>query len=435
MKRYTVSIVIPTHNRSASLIRLLTALSKQTYPLEEIEVIVVANGCTDRTTEILKQIQTPFTLKIIEQSDQGPAGARNNGADRAEGRFLIFLDDDVEPSSSLVESFVAAHTCSPGKIAIGYLHPNMDGKRDFISKELRRWWEDQFNAMREPGHRFSYHEMLSGNFSIEYEKFRQLGGFDTKFRACLDDSEFGFRLLKSGASFVFIENAKGDHHENRNLRGMYVRKYNEGQAEVLLAQKHPELRPVLTLSRFQGYSIILYRLILTFAFYLSRIGDIASETLHKLLFILEWLRLRRPWRTILNILMIYWYMRGVADKLGSKKAYLNLLNEDFFQEEDESVIEIDLAQGFAGAEQRIDEERPKGLKLRYGKHEIGTLNQFPEMEYLRGDHLRPILAKYFQIQILKALASEGLVEEKFGKARLIEFGGGFLPADLGEDKE
>jgi len=430
MIRYTVSIVIPTHNRSASLLRLLDALSKQTYPLEEIEVIVVANGCTDGTPEILRKLQTSFKLKIIEQSDQGPASARNNGAANATGKLLIFLDDDIEPTFSLVESFVIAHTDSPGKVAIGYLPPHMGDKRDFLSQELRRWWEDKFNAMREAGHRFRYHDMLSGNFSIQSDKFLQLAGFDTKFRSCLDDSEFGFRLLKSGATFIFIEDAKGYHYETRNLRGMYTRKYNEGHAEVLLGQKHPELKSVLFLSHIQKFSTLAQHFLFTSAFHFSKIGDLASEIFHKLLGVLEWMRLRRPWRFILDILMIYWYMRGVADKLGSKKAFSNFLNEEFDQEKEVvSIIDIDLAEGLDCAETRINKERPKGLKIRYGKYKIGTIDPIPGMECLRGDHFRPILAKYFPIPILKALAHEGLIDEKFGVVRLIAVDDEFLSTD------
>lgn len=430
MTSYTVSIIIPTHNRSASLLRLLGALSKQTYSLEQIEVIVVANGCTDGTPEILRQLQTSFKLKIIEQSDQGPAGARNNGAAFATGQLLIFLDDDIEPTSSLVESFVTAHTDSPGKVALGYLPPHMGNKRDFLSQELRRWWEDKFNAMREPGHRFRYHDMLSGNFCIQSDKFRRIAGFDTNFRSCLDDSEFGFRLLKSGETFIFIEDAKGYHYETRNLRGMFIRKYNEGHAEVLLGQKHPELKSVLFLSQIQKFSTLVRHVLFTSAFHFSTLDDLGSEVFHKLLGVLEWMRLRRPWRFILDISMIYWYMRGAADKLGSKKAFFDFLNAEFDQEKEfASIIEINLAEGFDCAETRIDQECPNGLVIRYGKHKIGTLDPVPGLERLRGDHLRLILAKYFPIPILMALAHEGLIDEKFGAVRLIALGDEFLSAD------
>ena len=50
-----VSVIIPTHNRSASLRRTLDALRRQTYSLEQVEVVVVADGCIDDTVEMLNR--------------------------------------------------------------------------------------------------------------------------------------------------------------------------------------------------------------------------------------------------------------------------------------------------------------------------------------------------------------------------------------------
>ncbi|MBF8302594.1 MAG: glycosyl transferase family 2, partial [Candidatus Dadabacteria bacterium] len=55
----TISIIIPTHNRSASLLRTLDALRVQTYPLQQVEVLVVADGCSDGTVEGLRHYTAP----------------------------------------------------------------------------------------------------------------------------------------------------------------------------------------------------------------------------------------------------------------------------------------------------------------------------------------------------------------------------------------
>ena len=69
----TISIIIPTHNRGNSLRRTLNAMCFQTYPVDNFEVLVVADGCTDGTIEMLQSYQAPFTLNIIEQKGQGAA--------------------------------------------------------------------------------------------------------------------------------------------------------------------------------------------------------------------------------------------------------------------------------------------------------------------------------------------------------------------------
>ena len=72
-----ISVIIPTHNRSASLRVTLDALNKQTYPFEQFEVVVVADGCNDNTIDMLKTYSASFSFKVIEQPGKGAAAARN----------------------------------------------------------------------------------------------------------------------------------------------------------------------------------------------------------------------------------------------------------------------------------------------------------------------------------------------------------------------
>jgi glycosyltransferase involved in cell wall biosynthesis len=99
-----VSIVIPTHNRALQLRQTLSALAAQTFPHALMEVIVVADGCSDDTLRLMRENTRLYRqgigglLRTFEQPELGPAAARNLGARHAAGRILIFLDDDVEAS-------------------------------------------------------------------------------------------------------------------------------------------------------------------------------------------------------------------------------------------------------------------------------------------------------------------------------------------------
>src|SRR5688572_32712199 len=95
-----VTIIIPTHNRSASLRRTLTALCAQTYPLPQVELLVVADGCTDDTVAMLARYEAPFAFHIIEQGGQGAAAARNRGA--AQDRKSTRLNSSHSQSSYAV---------------------------------------------------------------------------------------------------------------------------------------------------------------------------------------------------------------------------------------------------------------------------------------------------------------------------------------------
>ncbi|MCA1627003.1 MAG: glycosyltransferase, partial [Acidobacteria bacterium] len=188
-----ISVIIPTHNRRDSLRRLLDALCAQTYPLRRVEVIVVADGCKDDTAEMVRGYHAPFALHVIEQPGLGAATARNEGAARAMGRRLVFLDDDIEPTASLLEAHERTHSeGGPRQVVMGYSLPIIEGRLGFFTMALRNWWQDEFYAMRRPGHRYTYRDLLSGNFSIESQFFARLNGFDRAYPDCGgEDYEFG----------------------------------------------------------------------------------------------------------------------------------------------------------------------------------------------------------------------------------------------------
>jgi glycosyltransferase involved in cell wall biosynthesis len=89
-----VSVVIPTLRRSHLLSRALSSVFGQTH--QPIEIIVVVDGPDDDTTRLLRSIADPRLSVIVNPRSMTAAGARNIGADRANGEWLAFLDDDDE---------------------------------------------------------------------------------------------------------------------------------------------------------------------------------------------------------------------------------------------------------------------------------------------------------------------------------------------------
>ncbi len=88
-----VSIVVPTYNNEKYLPKCLMSLMQQT--LKEIEIIVVNDGSTDRTSEILEEFsKADFRIKIINQQNKKQGAARNNGMNAANGEYIGFIDSD-----------------------------------------------------------------------------------------------------------------------------------------------------------------------------------------------------------------------------------------------------------------------------------------------------------------------------------------------------
>ena len=89
--RPAVSVVIPTYNRCRLLMRAVRSALAQT--IGDVEVIVVDDGSTDGTVEMLHQQQDPC-LRYAERAHQGACAARNAGMLLAKGRYIAFLDSD-----------------------------------------------------------------------------------------------------------------------------------------------------------------------------------------------------------------------------------------------------------------------------------------------------------------------------------------------------
>lgn len=85
------SVVIPTYNRSLLVLDTLRSCFDQTYP--EIEIVIIDDGSTDDTLEVLAAIDDP-RLVVVHQENAGPAAARNHGMRVATGDYIAFLDSD-----------------------------------------------------------------------------------------------------------------------------------------------------------------------------------------------------------------------------------------------------------------------------------------------------------------------------------------------------
>ena len=116
-----VSIILPTYNRSDTLMRAIASVQNQTF--QDWELIVVDDGSTDNTVSLLTGLDPRLT--VICQPNQGTAGARNTGLTRAVGQYVSFLDSDDEWLPHHLELSVAFLQAFP--------------EEDFVTAEL---WED-----------------------------------------------------------------------------------------------------------------------------------------------------------------------------------------------------------------------------------------------------------------------------------------------------
>ena len=97
----TFSIIIPAHNEENYIRQTLHSIKQQTY--QNYEIIVVPNGCTDKTEEIVQK-RSHEKLTSVSLPRANVSLARNTGASRATGEILVFLDADTQLSPNTLYS-------------------------------------------------------------------------------------------------------------------------------------------------------------------------------------------------------------------------------------------------------------------------------------------------------------------------------------------
>jgi glycosyltransferase involved in cell wall biosynthesis len=244
-----VSVVIPTYNRTDVLPRVLAAFETQTLPADRFEVLVVDDGSNDGTPERVAAYQAtcPYRLTLLQQTNQGPAAARNAGLAQARGDIVVFIDDDCIAETRLLEEHVASHDVA-GLAVIGVI----DWHPDLPQTPFMRF-------VRE--HTFSYFFITlpydapfacfyTGNASVHRATALAVGGFDQDFpRAMHEDIEFGYRLRRQGVRFVFNDRARVLHYRASDLGSALERERLNGRELVRLWAKHPELAALVPIDQ------------------------------------------------------------------------------------------------------------------------------------------------------------------------------------------
>src|SRR5882672_4794219 len=108
------TVIVPTYQGADKILAALDAIQRQTR--KDFELILVIDGSTDGTAEIIRRQKLTMGFQIIEQSNKGRAGARNAGAKRANGSLLVFYDDDLLPAFDSLERHIAFHDHYPNTV-------------------------------------------------------------------------------------------------------------------------------------------------------------------------------------------------------------------------------------------------------------------------------------------------------------------------------
>lgn len=202
-----LSIIIPVFNSYKTIEKCLSSIFNSTF--NDFEVIVVDDKSTDDYTDLLKK----FNVEIINNEyNIGPSVSRNNGANHAQGKILLFIDSDVEIFPDTLNKIVDFLTFNQNCIAVsGYLYPWCE-MTDVLSRYKNLYMHQSY--WKEPK---IVPWAFTSIFAIYKNVFELTGGFNSQLRV-IEDTLFGVTLTRLGYKLGFDSSIQVKHWHRYNLR-------------------------------------------------------------------------------------------------------------------------------------------------------------------------------------------------------------------------
>jgi GT2 family glycosyltransferase len=228
-----ISIVVPTYNGRLRIKNTLDALFCQDFS-GEIEIVVVDDGSTDGTADHVREYCDK--IRVISQSNQGPAVARNLGAQIASGEIILFTDDDCIPQKDWLQQMLGPFTKDPDIVGVKGCYRTE--QKSLVARFVQLEYEDKFDYMQKD----EYIDFID-TYSAAFKRsvFLESGGYDTEFPVpCCEDAELSYRLSKSSYKMVFNRKAVVTHTHPDNLWWYLKKKFKFAYWRVVAVKKNPQ---------------------------------------------------------------------------------------------------------------------------------------------------------------------------------------------------
>lgn len=201
-----ISVVIPCFNEEKYVHRLLDCLSRQTLKPEE--VIIADSDSEDGTLETVREYSRKLPVKIIESAVRSPGGARNAGAAKAAGAYLIFIDADITIPKNFIKSIYDYLEKEP----VDFISPKYRSDGGHFADTLLFWIVDNALYIRMKILKRVFG--IGGVMVVRRSLHKQIGGFDAG-RQAHNDMDYLKKLKGRRPSFAYLDSLVVTHSSRR----------------------------------------------------------------------------------------------------------------------------------------------------------------------------------------------------------------------------
>lgn len=227
----SISVIIPVLNGAKTIAGTLGALATQAGVPAQTEIIVVDNGSTDDTREVVQQ----FDVTLLDEQKRGPSAARNRGLHAATGNVIAHLDADTMPTRNWLAELTGAFD-DPGVViaggrVLGY-PPRTAAERFMTAHGI---WEPENNIFR-PVFPF----VPSLNLAVRRDAALAVGGWDEDMLTG-EDVDFSHRILKQFPTTIAYRPKAILFHQHRQTDDeLRTQAWTYGEGGAQMYRRYPD---------------------------------------------------------------------------------------------------------------------------------------------------------------------------------------------------
>ena len=227
------SVIIPTYQRPALLVRCLEALAQARTGRAAYEVLVVDDGSPVAPAATVAPFRERMTVRLLRQANAGPAAARNTGAAEACGEFLAFTDDDCMPAPGWLDALAGELRAAPHRMVGGRVRNALPSNLySCASQAILDLVYAHYNANPLAARFFA-----SDNMALPADTFRALGGFTPSFRTS-EDRDLCDRWLGAGYPLIYAPGAVVAHAHALTLQAFWRQHLGYGRGAFRFYRAH-----------------------------------------------------------------------------------------------------------------------------------------------------------------------------------------------------
>ncbi|MCP3683237.1 MAG: glycosyltransferase family 2 protein [bacterium] len=284
MKR--IAIVMPLYNAGDILFETLNALGEQTLSDEQYQVVIVDDNSQDNSYTVanrFRQRMSYLDIQLIKHTtNRGTYAAYNSGASLCNSEYVLFLDQDCVAHTHLLEKHLETHNQHKQPIAV--IGRFIWHKAMKVGRHLAHFRPIENTLLVEPEdiNDLQLGQFITGNCSLNYSAFHQVGCFNEDYTYGFGDTDLGLRWRRHGFKIAGNLDAIVYHFHPMTFADQLQRKRKIGMQYPTFCQQNPDVvegQDLVSVYQ-QTYVDNLFKALLEYFFHLGhreQLG-IASES-------------------------------------------------------------------------------------------------------------------------------------------------------------